>query len=339
MMGCRKIRGLIAASAYEELAEAERRALDRHLAACEACRAESEMLARVAAKIPKGTPELGIDLGPRLRARLAEEREARTAPRWGWGKLYAYGAVAAVVALLFAFQAGLVQVGPNGVSVASGLSKDIDEARTLLAAHDYSGAYELLSRGVVEHPEAAGAADAQMMLANLAFERRWYDRADQAYQALMTRYSDAVQLVPAADRAVILERWNMLDEGRKTKYALLQELDRARSDGGFEAYENVVAQAPTSYAAQTAVREMVAMAGAPGSPQDVVTAMQSVRAQCRNPIAVAKLDLEIGLTAWRDLRDVGLARDSLRKVESGGEPVLAQRAREALSEIAAVNPS
>jgi hypothetical protein len=348
MLGCRRIRGLIAASAYEELDAADRRAFERHVAVCTACRVEAADFARVVAKIPRTTLDPGIDLVPRLRARLAEERATYRPPVRRWNLVYAGGALAAVLVCALAIQAGWLPLKPQsqGTLTASSsvMARTVEEAKGLLAAHNYNGAYDLLSKGVAQHAADPAAASAQMMLADLAFERHWYDRADEAYKTLMTRYSDAVQTVPAAERARIMDRWNMLDEGRKTRYALLQELDRAgmMTDGAFEKYEGVVAQAPDSYVARQAVRNMVALAAGntpAGSPQDVVTAMQNARTRCKHPIAVAKLDLEIGLTAWHDLKDLNLAQDALRKVGKSSEPVLAQRAREALAEIQTQHPS
>jgi tetratricopeptide (TPR) repeat protein len=339
MFGCRKMRGLIAASVYEDLPEADRRALDRHLDACPGCRAEAAALARTSHLVPRTSPDPGFDLLPRLKARLAEREAPRRAPAWRWAAAAASFAV--VMACLYAVAPRSARPESPALTAVASARAHADE---LVKTGNYTGAYDLLSQAVAQHPDDPSAASAQMALADLAFDRHWYDRADAAYRDLMTRYYDAVDRAPQADRARTLLRWNMLDEGRKSQYALLQQMDRARGsrDGAFALYEDVVAKAPDSTVAQEAVREMLALAApdtAVGSPEGVVTAMQAAREKCKHPIAVARLDLEIGLTAWRDLNNLDLAKEALGKVENSSEPVLAQRARQALMDIRAQNPS
>lgn len=333
------MRGLIAASAYGELQESERRALERHLASCAACRAQADAFAQLAARIPQTRPELGIDLVRTLRARLAGEEARRTAPGWRWA--VASVAAAALVAGAYFLINGVPPVAPGTPGpVASEppvapVQRALDQAQSLLAAGNRTGAYDALSVAVAEHATDPRVGEVQLRLAELAFDSHWYDRADTAYEQLVVRYPDAVDSNPQRD--AIRRRRDMLYEGRKDRYALLHELDRARRDpaGAFEIYENVVAQNPNTSAADQAVRELVALVGTdmPAGPQAVVTAMQSAREKLKNPVAVAKINLEIGMLAWRELDDLDLAQDALQQAAESSDVVLAQRARQSLEAV------
>lgn len=343
MLRCRTMRGRMAAAAYGDLDGRDREALDRHLAACPRCRAEAEALARLVARIPVTRPEPGIDLVRAARRRIDEAEARRAVPAWRW----AAGALAAallIVGAIALFQGLPPRPEPGPLAGASPLRGALDDARHLLAAGNYTAAYDTLSEAVRAHREDPGAGEAQLMLAELAFQRHWYDKAHAAYRDLMAGYHDTVQASPRRDD--IVRTWNLLDEGHATQYAQLYGLDQARRNpaGAFEAYEDIVAQNPNTEAAYEAMRGMVALldtGAAPDQPESVLAAMQAVRDKCKNPIAIAKLDYEIGHRAWRDLNDIGLARESFEKAAASSDRVLARRAKESLEQLSTErsNPS
>ena len=86
------------------LSDAERAALEGHLASCVACRAELDALRRTDAVLRQsGTPEAPPGLWARIEPRLApRERASRRArwPRWAWWPTAGAAATAAVLLVL-----------------------------------------------------------------------------------------------------------------------------------------------------------------------------------------------------------------------------------------------
>jgi hypothetical protein len=347
LFGCRKMRGLMAASVYEALPEGERKALARHLAACESCRREAEKLANLAAAIPRTRPEPGFDLVPILRRRLAEGTGEPVRDRVAWRMPTT---LAAAVVLLCLFGYGLWVGLPNAAQgerpdaqvvdntpEASPVQRALAEAERFAAEKNFTAAYRALEQALEEHADDPAAGTAQLRLADLAFDDlQWYRQADEAYRDLLARYPGASE--QSGRHEVIVRRRNMLDEARKDNYKPIYDLVLARRSAGnaLQKYERLVAEHPRGYVADEAVREIVALVApqdAESQPEAVVQALQEVRDSWKDGAAVAKLNLEIGNVAWRRLNDPVLAREAYEKAAVGPDPVLAQRAKDALDEL------
>ncbi len=339
------MRGHIAASLYEPLPEGDRQALDRHLESCAACRREAEALGRLVAALPRDPVPIPYDLTPVLRARSRTDRPSPR--RW---VLAAGGALAAFLAVgFFAYLYFVLPEGPStGTAHAPSPTSPADavlhEAERLVAAGNYTGAYNALKQFLADHPRDPRAGDAQMRVANLAYsDLRWYDVAEREYRTLIAEYPQAVDAAPEPVRHRITERRNLLDEGRRDNFALLHALDAARSNpaAAFERYESIVARNPHALAADQALREMVALSATEADLDDSgnrLAALEAARERLKNPVAVAKLNLVIGNVAWQELHDLDTAREAYRQASESPEPVLAQLARESLQALNTRNP-
>lgn len=119
--GCRAWREELGAYALDQLAAADRVAVEAHLAGCDACRTELELLAPVAAVLPLADPGQ-LDAAPapprslplRIARRIAGEKRARRRRRVRLGAIAAAGAVAAATALVIVLGGG----GGGGATAA-----------------------------------------------------------------------------------------------------------------------------------------------------------------------------------------------------------------------------
>lgn len=344
MLGCRRVRGLIAESLYEELSDRERVVLEGHLKGCGRCRAEAEALGQLVTAIPSTPVELDGDLVPALRARLREEPAAFV----GIGLRFVVSGAAACVLVAVVIGYGLLGTGPTGlddpVAVApvrvpqfpSLLRLELDEAKGLVDDHDYSRAFMVLQAALERRPDDKLAGEVQLLAANIAFvELQWYPEAFEAYNGLRLEDGDLFRKDPQN-----VYRWNLLDEtrGRGNDYALLHAVDAARGRGDFEGLEDVIGRKPAAYVASLAAKEMARLAvGADGvapGENGRLYAMQSALDRCTNPIAVAQLKIEIGHIFRDELSDFGSARSLYEQVADKGPTVLAQLARESLLSLA-----
>jgi len=349
MSKCRKLRGLIAASLYEEVDGHDRQALEEHLSACPRCRAEHEALGRLKAGLAGEGPELGQDLVPVLRARIVAEETPR-GRRWGW-RLQLAGAVCLGLAGLLVYQLAITPdagptsdvaaTAPDADSVApdadSAVQKALREAAQLSEARDFQAAYAALQTAVEAHPDDGLAGEAQARLAAIAFgELQWYPQAYEAHRVLAGQYPGVYM-----DSPECIRRMNLLDEARAKDYDPLYKLDAARlrrdrgsRDKAFGKFEEVIALYPGTYAAGLAAGEMARCVAREVSGGEArLAAMEQAKDRCTHPIAVTQLKLEIA-HIHRDLNHHGPARDLYQEIAESEAIVLANLARESLAALA-----
>lgn len=121
---CSEIRSLLGAAVYNDLDEAERERLERHLASCAACRRERDELGRAAGLVGKGEEDLTSSEQDRLLAgiarRTAPVRSRRFrrsyAPRRSWGPALAASAALAAAVLLAVFSFDRTESAPPEVA-------------------------------------------------------------------------------------------------------------------------------------------------------------------------------------------------------------------------------
>lgn len=341
MLGCRRVRGLIAESLYEELSATDRGVLEGHLEKCSGCRAEAEALGHLVAAIPSTRAELDRDLVPVLRGRL---REASTAHVFlGSRQVVVAAAACLVVAMVigYAVMGGApaeldspVALAPaeEGPSLSPPLAAELAEAQRLAVNRDFSGAFMVLQAALDGHPDSELAGELQLLQADIAFaELQWYPQAFEAYNGLWLNHGDLFRKDPQN-----VYRWNLLDEtrGANHDYALLHAVDAARHGDDFGGLEEVIGQKPATYVASLAAREMARLvvgAARRAAEEDTrLYAMQSALDRCTNPIAIAQLKVEIGHIFRDELGDFGRARNLYEQVAGSGLTVLAQLAQESL---------
>ena len=341
MWQCRKVRGLIAASVYDDLNDQERTLLDGHLASCAACRAEAEALENLAARIPDPNPRLDVDLVPILRRRLAETGMGPPRRVWRYA-LTAAASIVVIAAISYGVSGYLTiqdraqpLVATSGASSTSPMGGALNEAARLAAGRDYPGAYRLLRQAVNATPDDPLAADAQERCAAIAFaELRWYPEAYTAYSSLAQRYPAAYPARPES-----IERLELLAEARANDYAALYALDAARRGMGdqFAEYERVIARYPATFVAHLAASDMAGLvardAPAAEAGHGGLAAMEYARERCTDPVAVAQLKVEVGHIYWKEMNNPEKARDLYNEVAASGNTVLARLAKDSLANL------
>jgi hypothetical protein len=337
MSRCRSVEGLMAASLYEALDAHEQRALDAHLGSCAACRAQYAALQQAVAAIPNARPVLTGDLLPALREQL-RRRPGRTRMIGWWGFATAAGAVAVAAAFIGYSIQTPEMVAPTRyetAAVASPLLEAMAQASDRMDRFDYHGAYQILRRAVTDYPDDASAGDAQMVLADLAYSQLYRFRdAYQDYESLRMNYYDTFAGDPQST-----ERWALLAEAQQTGFASLEALEAARRAGGdsFEQLEAVVARYPSHMVASLAADEMgrlmaTELAATGDLPTDVL-ALERARERCMDPIAVARLTLELAGAYARDLNDGAQACSLLKEVQESGNSALARLADDTVARL------
>jgi len=354
-MKCRNVRGLIAASLYDDLTEAERTLLDGHLASCAACRAELDTLRKLTDCMADSVPPLDCDLLPAVRRRMAQleteedgggrKRMGRglpfilhpssfILPRWRLG--FAAAACLAVIAFVSYSVYGPSISNPksqisNLKSQISPTATALDQAALLAKNRDFTGAFRLLKQAVQTHPDDPMAAEAQLRYADIAFsELHWYPEAHDAYNTLWKNYFSVFSASPESQ-----DRFDLLDQCRDKDYAPLYALDAARrgTDDQFAQLEKVVARYPATFVAHLAANDMAQLAAEAALPaaDTRVLAMERARDRCTDPVAVAQLKVELGQIYWKELNNPGKARDFFHEVAQSDNVVLAQLAKDALA--------
>ena len=173
MMGCTRVRGLIAARLYEPLAEEEQERLDRHLEKCAHCRQAAADFEQLIQAIPRETPPFAGDLLPAVREGL-RARPAR--PRWQWAGFTGIAAVL-VFAVAGAFAWNVLSPAPPssqvpGESAASPVRQALAKAEDYAEQRRYAEAYQAIDDALKQYPEAEGAGEAQTLRNSLQGLRR-----------------------------------------------------------------------------------------------------------------------------------------------------------------------
>lgn len=339
----RRVRGLLVQKLYEDLNPEEEAFLSRQLEGAAQATEEAESLERLVAGIPSEQPELTTDLLPLVRARLEERRNAANsnmAARWG-------GTAALAACLLLVFGFGFFAYMPSG---APGNSPDIvatggettpvnpllEEAAALMAQHEYGSAHDVLQTAIETHPTDPNAGRAQEMLAGLYYdELHRYRDAYGAYVALKRDYPQTFM-----GNGMNADRLDLLDEARRVNYASLEALDAARmkrGDAALAALQEVIVQhagPEGALVASLAAEEMAGRVVEETSQQaSRLTAMESARDRCTNPVAVARLNVEIGRIYLEELDDPATARDLCEKALSSGHSEVIAMAQTVMSAV------
>ena len=331
----------MAASFYDEVDEKERARLEAYLASSREARDTYDSVKALVENLPHEAPEMGCDLLPAVRARLAGESLS------GQRRLFrhpAFALAASVVlslGLVSAVLWGMGQGGPPsqrvaGISEMSRCAAFMQEASALLAQHDYENAYSVLRAGLEVAPEDPRAGEMQELVAELAFGQfHRYELAHDAYLVLRDHYPDAYESNPEN-----ADRLDLLAEAEKVEYESLYQLDaaRGRRGGEFAALEEVAARYSTTSptVANLAVDELVqAQMGnqGVGGGARLLKAMEEARGRCTNPVAIARLNIRMGQFYLQRLNDADTARNLGEKALGSSDPEVLALAREFLGDI------
>ncbi|MBX7256375.1 MAG: hypothetical protein K1Y02_08425 [Candidatus Hydrogenedentes bacterium] len=334
----------MAASIYGDASTQEKRLLEEAMARDAGLRREYEALSGLREAIPVNQPELKFDLAPLVRNRLA------SSPATARGRRVAL-ALATVACVVVLAALGFVRSDKHaspvvhvastvGATGSSPLGAAIEKADALVKQGDLATAYQSLQDCLAANADDVKAGDAQLRVADLAYDLKRYPEALAATTALMTRYHDYVKQTPERERHVIARR-DLLAEAESVQFASLYALDTARKDrtDPFGKLESIIVGNKDSLVAEEAALDMGKLLLAEAeSGKDAnaksprLTAMTLARDRCTDPIAVALLEIKIGEIYQNDLRDFSSAEEHFKRAAEN--PVYAKRATAALMVLA-----
>ncbi|MFO7975876.1 MAG: hypothetical protein R6V12_14720 [Candidatus Hydrogenedentota bacterium] len=345
MLRKRKAEGLMAQALYEELSARDAAFLEAYFRDHPEAQGEMESMRHFVEAVPVTRPVFDANLAAAVRARIEEEKG--TPERRSWlrpvavAASLAIGAIIVGIALLNAqntpaprdnFAARTAPETPD----TSPLTEAITKARELVAEGNSADAYRTLSRTIERAPSAPEAGEAQMLLANIAFDHlHWYEQAYSDYERLFNKYHQTWLGSPAYVR----DRRDLLAEARLVQFKSLQDLDAARSNqlDPMGALAHVI----TAYPNQAYVRSQAAMemakrtieSGAidPESPNALVEALQHAQEQSTDPMVVAQLSYQMGHLYESEYKEFDKAREAF--LQASQHPALQQQARSALSRL------
>lgn len=297
MFGCWKVRGLVAAAAYEKQDAEAQAILDAHLSGCARCSEKLEAFREVKSAVPIEPVHLNADLLPAIQRGLdgppAKVFAFRPVPVGAMAAVLVVAGVSALMLRPASDPSG--QVEPVDSGSASLLDTTFAEVENLVNKRDYMAAYLILVDGVASYPEDFRAGEAQQAFSDFAFDLKMYAKALDGYQALRLDYGD----VWRGNVEENFMRLGLLEEsqGPDNAFASLYQLDAARASGQFEDFEEIVGQNQLTYVADLAAEEMaLLMIDSSGLPTgtDYVVAMEAALDRCSNPAAIAMLKIEVG---------------------------------------------
>jgi hypothetical protein len=169
-------------------------------------------------------------------------------------------------------------------------------------------------------------------LADLAYsDLKWYPEAYDAYETV-------VKLDPKlyTENAEVIARRNLLAEAREGDYAPLHVLDAAhRNVDPFPQLEQVVAKFPGGLIAAVAANDMAQIAAKdlPETDRRHVAAMEHARDKCKDTLAIARLNLELGHLYLKEMNNPEKARDVYAAAAQCPNASLAQLAANSLASL------
>jgi hypothetical protein len=341
----RKIQGLLAASLYEPLTADEQKQLDRALAESPGLRADADVLRQLVETVPDQSPELNVDLLPSLHERLANDAIGRSRPAGGralvWASVCALTFLAGGALLFWTNQAS-APGAPSNAGVTSStqptlLAQAIIEADLLVGERKPVVAYDMLVAGVKAQPDDPLVAEAQVRIADLAFDLELYAQSLEVHNLLVAQpYSRVLDDSPVLKKRIV-QRRDLLAEAAARDFKPLYDLNLAMQDRGkeLETLERVIGDYPQLLVADLAAENMGHFLADETEYSDTRVAylegMKAARARCSDPSAIALLDLKIGDLYRDDFNNIPAAVTQYRRASEN--PIFAKRAGDALGSL------
>jgi hypothetical protein len=326
----------LAAAVYDDIDSDQKSKLSAHLVKCSACRTQFESMRRLTEFVPKAAPALDLDLLPLLRKETRPAR--RPVARLGWAWSLAAATVFVIAALALNF---IPNTGQSAdIASLSSLEKQMRTAETLIQDRQFGSAYKTLQQAVAQNQQDPNAGLALARMADVAFTNlNWYPEACEAYDQLAKKYPAIYSSHPEC-----IFNHNCLLETRDHDFAPLYALDAAHRSGDeqFAQLEKVVGRYPGTFVAAMAVDDMAKVAADelasrdPGLMNDddaYVAALVCAKDRCCNPIAAARLKLELAHVYMREMNDAKMARSFYREVAESGDLELAGLAQDGLAKL------
>jgi hypothetical protein len=325
MGSCRDVQSLMAASLYEPLEAPEDALLKAHVDACASCASEYAELRALVDAVPAEPIDFAGDLRPVLREALRRKGTWRHTLR----RLFVLESVGllAVCASVYWFSMEGAEV-ENTLQVASSpVDVVLTEARSFAKSGQLAEARLALEKGLSDLPNNPEVGQIHLELANFEFEHlHRYEEAYGVYVAVRERHPETwVQ-----SSGAIKDRFDLLVEAQDDNFEPLYKIDAARSHGesGIEDLESLITRYPGRMLADAAVTTMVDLVEGDG-----VDALESLKARCTDPLAVAQLDVRLGEGYWRERQDPQRGRELLETVVESGYEIPAEMARATLARL------
>lgn len=212
---------------------------------------------------------------------------------------------------------------------ASPLQDELAEAEQLLAQGLAQEADHYLEGAISAHPQDPAQADALLKLADIRYTHlQDYGKAYESYKELEHQH-----------RAVFNRNWDSNKDIRLLSAAFPLNFEplhllraAADADAPLQAYESILSQYPEDIWGEEALRAMTQLVRETELlSSDPATTLQQLALLCTDPVALDRINLEMGHTYNDQLHDRELARDCFNRAATSHHVALADCAREALA--------
>lgn len=221
------------------------------------------------------------------------------------------------------------QISPRADTPLSRLGQD---ACDMVALGEAERASELLAQAIQEYPADPYHADALLTLADI--EYTYLQRYERAYEVL--------KLLERDHRDIFNRNWDhdkrvrLLSAALPDAFTPIRELESAaRSENPLQGYEQVLAEYPDKIWADEALHSMTRLIArhANAYPTDTIQVLQQLRSVCTHPVALARIDLELGNYYCDSLDDLERARTHYAEAAASRNFALSAKAQEALARL------
>ena len=222
-------------------------------------------------------------------------------------------------------------VDSGGVIATNSVDQLLVEARNLSQAGDSMAARRLLESALAKEPEEHDAAVLKLEMANLEFIGfHRYKDSYSIYTSVRKNYPE----VWSQSSAQVKERFDLLTGARDGDFEVLYQIDAARKQGerGIPVLESIMAKYPGQTLAGEALTTMASLVEGEG-----VEALETVKAHCTNPVAIAQLDVRLGEGYWQEQHNPERGRALLEAVADSPYEEPAKMAQETLARLMPVD--
>ena len=333
---CREAEPLMGQSLYETLPPEDAAKRDALFASFPELEQEFESISRVSNRIELKTDDWSGDLLPGLAMKI-EDLEHSRHHRKAYALAFSGLAVFSIMVYSVFMLGGETVHGPTYVQQAapreeSALSQISTEACDLVALGETERAAELLESAINTHPGDKHRADAILTLADIEYTYlQRYERAYEIFKRLEQEHRDVFEQSWATDK-----RMRMLTAAFPDAFEPLRELEAAaHCEDPLHGYENILVNYPDKIWSEEAMRQMSRLLAreSGADPADTVQMLQRVRNACAHPVALERIDLELGNYYCDALDAPDLAQKHYAQAAASRHIALAAQAREALARL------
>lgn len=330
----------MAQAVYEPLSPDEEARLNTLIAAFPALQREFDSLNHLSSVVRLPEDTWTGDLLPALRGRLAELEAPHTRASRVPGYAIAFSLALLITGGLYGVfmlsgddgSTGRRAAAPEAPVTETALLQAKEDACDLVAQGETERASDLLERAISDHPRDAYHAEALLTLADIEYTYlQRYDRAYEAFTRLRLDHRDQFNRNWNHDKRV-----RLLSAAFPNGFTPLRDLeDAARSDDPLRGYENILVDYPDTLWANEAMNHMARLVArsTDTDPANTVQVLQRMQQACSHPVALDRINLELGNYYCDSLDDQERARSHYAQAAASRHVALAAQAREALARL------